>query len=274
MAVRAAAAPAAEGEDRMTTTTPQGTRLSAEEIGYLTAGPGRAAETALARLVDTGAVRVSRDGLVTAVRQDGQAATTSLERQVLDQLSTAVRFELVVESAAFSPEAQALHRYLVARRLMQPSRRRSDAWWTYLVLVAALLLLGVVSSPMFLIGVPVAVLLVVWARGREPLTKAGRQALLHATAHDRVHAVAVHGFCGKVDGRPVAGLFGLSQSVVRMLPRKGHLKKSTPDRGGSSCGSCGAGCGSSGCASSGSGCSSSGGSSCGGGGCGGGGGGD
>ncbi len=260
----------------MTTTTGQSTRLSAEEIGYLTAGPGRAAETALARLIDTGAVRVSRDGFVSVVRQDGQGATTSLQRQVLGQLHTAVRFELVVESAAHSPEAQSLHRMLQLRKLMQHPRRRGDAWWVCAVIAGVLVLLGVVTTPVFYAGALLAAVSAHWLRGRGPVTKSGEQALHQATAHDRVHAVALYGFCGKRDGQPVAELFDLPQSVVKMLPRKKHNGKSSSDRNHrsvSGCSSCGSGCGSSGCASSGSSCSSSGGSSCSSG-CGGGGGGD
>ncbi|KOV79030.1 TIGR04222 domain-containing membrane protein [Nocardia sp. NRRL S-836] len=258
----------------MTTTTPQDTRLSAEEIGYLTAGPGRAAEAALARLIDNGAVRVSRGALVSAVRRGDQDAGTSLERQILGQLRAAVRFELVVQTAAHSSEAQLLHRQLHLRKLMQPPRRRGESRWVFPVLAVVLLLLGVLVSPVLLLGVPVAVLLFLWLRGRGPVTRAGRQALLQATAHDRVHAVALHGFCGKLDGRPVAELFDLSQDVVRRLPRK-QPRKSSSDGSGSgcgsaaSCGSCGSGCGGNGCGSSGSSCSSGGGC---GGGCGGGGG--
>lgn len=42
--------------------TPQQTVWSAEEIGFLAGGPGRAAEAVLARLMDGGLVRVSREG--------------------------------------------------------------------------------------------------------------------------------------------------------------------------------------------------------------------
>ena len=44
-----------------TSSTPQA-GWTAEEIGFLAGGPGRAAEAVLARLMDGGLVRVSREG--------------------------------------------------------------------------------------------------------------------------------------------------------------------------------------------------------------------
>ncbi|GGU68368.1 TIGR04222 domain-containing membrane protein [Lentzea flava] len=262
----------------VTPVTSQGTRLSAEEIGYLTAGPGRAAETALARLIDAGLVRVSREGLVSAVHLNNHGAMTELERRTLSYARTGVRFDQVVQSTAYSTEMKRLHQHLLDQKLMQQPRRRHEGWWFPLVIAIVLVLLGF-STPVFFLGVPIALLFFVWQRGRKAVTQAGREALRHVVATDRVHAVALYGFCGKVNGRAVGDLFELSQSIVKMLPLKQNRKrKSSSDGGGgcgSSCSSCGSGCGSSSCSSSSSGSScSSGGSSCGGGGCGGGGGGD
>ncbi|MEV6241994.1 TIGR04222 domain-containing membrane protein [Lentzea sp. NPDC051838] len=272
----AAAVPAVRGKLMATPTTTQVTRLSAEEAGYLTAGPGRAAETVLARLLDVGALRVSRDGYVTAVQNTYQA-TTSIEARILSYARTPVRFDTMVQSTANSTEMAALHQYLLDRGLVQRPRRRNETWWVYLVIAGFLVLLGF-STPVFLLGVPVAVAIFLWQRGRKAITTAGKEALHQVSATDRVHAVALYGFCGKINGQAVADLFELSQSIVKMLPLKTDRKKrSSSDGGGgcgSSCSSCGSGCGSSSCSSSSSGSScSSGGSSCGGGGCGGGGGG-
>lgn len=253
----------------VTPLTAQGTQLSAEQVGYLSAGPGRAAETALARLIDGGLVRVSRDGLVTAVHQNNHGATTSVEARILSYARTPVRFDTIVQSTAHSTEMAQLHQHLLDQGLMQRPRHRNPAWVFSLALAAVLLLVGFVT-PVLLLGVPIAVAFGLWQRGRKAVTSAGREALLHVAATDRVHNVAVYGFCGQVNRRPVAEDFGLSQSIVRMLPPKQQRRRRSSSDGGG-CGSSGSSCGS-GCGSSS--CSSSSGSSCGGGGgsCGGGGG--
>lgn len=259
----------------VTPMTAQGTQLSAEQIGLMIAGPGRAAEAALARLIDAGLVRVSRDGFVTAVHQNNHGATTGIEARILSYARTAIRFDTVVRSAANSTEMTQLQQQLRDQKLMQRPRRRHEAWWFSLAVAGGLCVLGFMTPALF-VGVPIALLFFFWQRGRSAVTRAGKAALLRVTATDRVTVVATYGFRGKVNRRPVGELFGFSQSIVKMIPLKNRKRRSTSDGGGSSCSSCGSGCGSSSCSSSsGSGCSSSSGSSCSGGGssCGGGGGG-
>lgn len=260
----------------VTPTTAQGTQLSPEQVGYLSAGPGRAAETALARLIDAGLVRVSRDGRVSAVHQSNYGAATPVEARMLKHVRTPISFNKVVKTAAYSSEVQALHRQLLGDGLMRKPRRRAEAWWVFLGAGGLLTVLGFLL-PGFFIGAAIFLLVGFWARGSSPVTRAGKAALKNVTASDRVLAVALYGFAGKVASQQVGDLFELSQSVVRMIPLK--RKKKSASRGGAGCGaaasSCGSGCGSSGCGSSGSSCSSSSGSSCSSGGssCGGGGGG-
>src|SRR5690349_24479740 len=86
---------------------------SAEEIGFLAGGPGRAAEPALARLMDGGLVRVSREGLVTAVHQNGHGATTRIEAFILNGLNGAGRpIGHVIGPASHSQEMGSLRQSL------------------------------------------------------------------------------------------------------------------------------------------------------------------
>ena len=99
--------------------TPHQATWSAEEIGFLAGGPGRAAEAVLARLLDGGLVRISREGLVTAVHQNGYGARTALEAYVLAGLQgTARPIQQVVQVTRASHEMGALHQSLVDRGMV------------------------------------------------------------------------------------------------------------------------------------------------------------
>ena len=249
-----------------TPATARGTQVPPEQVGFLKAGPGRAAEAALARLLDAGLVRVSRDGLVSTVHQNGHGATTAVEARLLDYLRKPVQLSTVVRNGAVITEMLALREDLRRRRLIRTPRPQLSVWWIFLV-IGGVLGLGAITEPWLLIGTAGFLALAFWSYGAKPLTKAGRAALEGATTSDRVLTVALEGFRGKVSGRPVGDLFGLPQSVVKTLPRTNRNRAARRGAAGST-----AGCGSSSCGSS----CSSGGSSCGGGGggCGGGGGGD
>ncbi|MDX8054865.1 TIGR04222 domain-containing membrane protein [Lentzea sp. BCCO 10_0798] len=252
----------------VTSTTARGTRLPPEEIGYLVAGPGRAAETALARLLDADLVRVSRDGLVSAVHQTELGASTAVETFILVNLRKAVRFDAVVRNAAKSAEMRALHQQLRARRLTRDPRPRLAAWWVFLAIGVVLTLLALLE-PWTLFGAVMFLGAAYWTYGAKPLTRAGRAALKDVTASDRVLTVALEGFRGRIGNQSVGELFGLPQSVVKMLPRK--KKRKAGNGGATGAAGCGSSsCGTSSSCSSGSGSSCSGGSSCGGGGGGGG----
>ncbi|MGI5501553.1 TIGR04222 domain-containing membrane protein [Lentzea sp. CA-135723] len=250
----------------METPTAQETWLSAEEAGYLKAGPRRAAETVLARLIDSDLVRVSREGLVSAVHQNGHGATTSVEARMLGEARSAAPFDMILPATATSTEMVQLHQHLLGRGLMQRGRRRHEGWWFSLAIAILLFVLGF-AAPGCFYGVPIALGFFFWQYGRSPVTHAGKEALRKVTAQDRVHAVALHGFDGRIDGQSVRALFGLPENLVVTPPPARRSRRSSSDGASHSAYSA---CGASGCG--GSSCSS--GSSCGGGGggCGGGGG--
>ncbi|MDX3662401.1 TIGR04222 domain-containing membrane protein [Streptomyces sp. ID05-26A] len=255
-----------------TPTEARDTRVSPEQIGHLVGGPQRAAETALARLLDAGLVRVSREGMVSAVHETDLGVTTAVETSILVNLRKPARFDLVVRKAATSAEMRALHQKLRAERLMRTPRPKLGAWWVFLA-IGIVLALAAFLEPWTLLGAVGFLGFAYWSYGAKPLTRAGKAALEGLSADDRVLTVAKEGFRGRIGNRAVGDLFGLPQSVVKTLPRKKKPRRGK-GRGAASAGAgCGAagGCGSSSCGSSS--CSSSG-SSCGGGsGCGGGGGG-
>ncbi|MFD4674467.1 TIGR04222 domain-containing membrane protein [Lentzea sp. NPDC058450] len=262
----------------MTTHTP-------EELGCLAGGPARAAEVALARLIQAGLVRVSREGVLSAVHVPGQGPATPLEAQILRGLRHGRLLNDIVYSAFASPEAEGLRTHLVNRKLLRRRRSWRPRLYPWLFLAAPVLAIaGVMSAvaPHLLVdfldfGPPLtefpfwyffagAAVAVVWAsilRARDPgrlRTRAGyvlvKRAQNRASSRDPIGAVAARGLRGRAGGMAIAGMFGLSALAIGMLP----------GRETTSSHSCGGGCSSDSSCSSG----DSGGSSCGGGGCGGG----
>lgn len=261
----------------MTTHTP-------EELGCLAGGPARATEVALARLIQSGLVRVSREGVLSAVHMPGRGPATPLEAQVLAGLRHGRHLNDVVLTAFSSAEAEGLRAHLINRRLLRRRRSLRPRLYPWLFLLAPLLVVAGVLNAVapelqreFVPQLPefpfwyffaAAAAVFVWAsvlRARDPgrlRTRAGyvllKRAKRRVSPQDPVGAVAVRGLRGRIGGVAVAGMFGLSAVVVETLPH----------RDSSSSSSCGGGCSSSSCGSDGGG---DGGSSCGGG-CGGGGG--
>ncbi|MFD4640660.1 TIGR04222 domain-containing membrane protein [Lentzea sp. NPDC058436] len=182
---------------------------SAEEIGFLSGGPGRAAEAVLARLLDGGLVRISREGLVTAVHQNGYGASSPLEAYVLAGLrGTARPIKQVVQVAMASHEMGALHESLVQRGMVhrQWGRPRSGK----IALRVVLFLLAFVSifvafaidTRLFLLT---ALLVFVAILLRKPgrLTRNGKSVWMHALRNPRSGADSV-------------ALFGLRRGKQRM----------------------------------------------------------
>ncbi|MET9227379.1 TIGR04222 domain-containing membrane protein [Lentzea sp. NPDC003310] len=262
----------------MTTHTP-------EELGCLTGGPARAAEVAVASLIQAGLVRVSREGVLSAVHLPGRRPNTPLEAQIHQGLRHGRHLNDVVYTAFGSPEAEGLRAHLVNRGLLRRRRSHRPRLYPWLFLLGTVLLVAGVLSAVApelltdfldfapsLTGFPFWYYLaaggfaMVWASvlsARDPgrlRTRAGyvavKRAQRRADSRDPLGAVAVRGLRGKVGGVAVAGMFGLSAVVVGTLP----------SRDTSSSSSCGGGCSSSSCGGG-----DSGGGGCGGG-CGGGGG--
>jgi uncharacterized protein (TIGR04222 family) len=255
-----------------------------EELGCLAGGPARAAEVALARLIQAGLVRVSREGVLSAVHVPGARPATPLEAQILSGLRHGRHLNDVIHGAFSSAEAAGLRAHLINRRLLRRRRSMRPRLYPWLFMLAPLLVvagfvnlvwpelpqellpqLGEFPFWYFFAAGALAFVLGSVLAVRDPgrlRTRAGyvlmKRAQRRVSPHDPVRAVAVHGLRGRIGGLAIAGMFGLSAVVVGTLPGR--------DTTGSS--SCGGGCSSSSCGSDGGG---DGGSSCGGG-CGGGGG--
>lgn len=242
-----------------------------EELGCLAGGPARAAEVALAGLLDSGLVRVSREGVASAIHQPGRGPATLLAAQILAGLRTGHRqLSDVLDGAARSAEAEGVREQLIGRGLLR--RRRS--WRPRLYPLLYLLAAGIVVAGLVAVFVPdlirilrIAVpewpdlpswayfacgaLVIAWAvvlTARDPgrlrtrdgfllVNRAKRQVVrnrraAYADPHYRLAAVAVLGLQAE------AGLFGLDPAVV-----PGRDRSSGSSSCGSGCSSCGGGCG-------------------------------
>jgi uncharacterized protein (TIGR04222 family) len=247
-----------------------------EELGCLAGGPARAAEVALARLLRTGLVRISREGVVTAVHRN-PGRVTPLEARILNSTLVGRYLHDVLREAAASPEAEGLRSHLADRGLLRHRRSwrpRLSPWLSLLGACIVLVGFAVVVFPEVLEPLPAAVprfadvpswvffvagpLLIIWAsvlRARDPgrlRTRAGylavKRAGRHVSPQDPLHAIAVLGLRGKIGGVAVAGLIGLTPAMVEMLPARDTSSSSSCGSGcsSSSCGGdggCGSGCG-------------------------------
>ncbi|MFD1146314.1 TIGR04222 domain-containing membrane protein [Saccharothrix hoggarensis] len=262
-------------------------KLGPEEQAFLVGGPGRAAEVAVVALAESGAVRISREGLVSAVAQPGRH-WSPLQAQVLRSLPG--RLGDVITATAGSPEAHGLRQHLVDGGLVVPPGRRKAVRAVRGLLVVAAVAAVVLAIALDLsfgvaAGAVVGALVLVLALrpATRPLTGAGRKvvrrARMNAVPTYRLGMVVHHGLLGRVGRRYVWQELGLSAQAASTLRRK---SRGAGSPGGASCGGgCGScsssscGSGSSGSDGGSSGSDSGGGSSdSGGGGCGGGGGGD
>lgn len=244
--------------------TPHQATWSAEEIGFLAGGPGRAAEAVLSRLLDGGLVRISREGLVTAVHQNGYGARTALEAYVLAGLQgTARPIQQVVQVARASHEMGALHQSLVDRGMVH--RRFGRPRGGRIALRVVLFLLAFVSvfvafaidARLFLLTA-LLVFLAILLRNPGRLTRNGKTVWMYAMrTRGSADSVALFGLRrGKQrttsSSTPYVGTSGCSS-----YDWDHHSCGGTSSCGGSSCSSSSCSSSSSSCGSSSSSCSSS-----------------
>ncbi|XVV05798.1 TIGR04222 domain-containing membrane protein [Actinosynnema sp. CA-248983] len=266
-----------------TSTSGVSAELWPEQQAFLAGGPGRATEVAVVSLVEAGALRIARNGLVSAVQGLPPRSWTPLQTFVLRSVPRPLGD--LVTAGARSAEAQSLRQNLIeggyvrsagSVRAMRWVRRVFFLGWVGLVLWSAFgdLTVGTVASGF--VGLIVA--MAVTSPYVRPLTRAGRSTVrrlgVGVVTSEAVPLVASYGLLGKVGKQFVWQVLGIDPVAAATLRRR---RKADGSSGSASCGSgCGS-CSSSSCgrSSSDTGSSSSSsdsGSSCGGGGCGGGGG--
>ncbi|MET1071511.1 MAG: TIGR04222 domain-containing membrane protein [Umezawaea sp.] len=247
--------------------------ISAEEFGYLSGGPGRAAEVAVVRLLEGGLLRISREGVVSAVASGAAGAGTPLEAYVLGAARTGRMLGDLIKSTATSEAASSLRLHLVERGLVASDSRRKALSAVrvlcFVAMFAAIVLVAVFRVNVGIaIGVIVVALLVRWFAGRlrRPVRRAGRREVRRVAVApgDRVGMVAQMGLLGRIGQFPrqyyVWEMLGIVPSAGATL-RKGKRPKAN-DGGtmyASSCSSCSS-CSGGGCGADNSGCGSSGGS--------------
>ncbi|GAB2841343.1 TIGR04222 domain-containing membrane protein [Lentzea nigeriaca] len=214
--------------------TPHQATWTAEEIGFLAGGPGRAAEVALARLMDGGLVRFSREGLVTAVHQNGYGATTALEAYILAGLGGVGRpIGLVVGPTAHSQEMDALRRSLVDKAVVRRQWGKTRGGVAAVRVLLVLLGIAFLAAGLFWDRNLLAVTIVAWfvaflMRDKKMLTPIGKGVLGYARRNPR----------GRVDA---VALYGLRVGMGIAPMRHHHGKRKSRSDGGG----CGSGCSSS-----------------------------
>lgn len=215
--------------------------VTAEDLRYLVNGRGRAAEVAIARLLDGGLIRISRTGLVSAIGRS--TAASPLEARILDDLRHGSASLHEVRLAAITSREMSMpHEHLVGRDLLRarPSRRPRLYPWLF-VIAAAVVAVGVMDGLRWdwLGGGAAMAVCALVLMNRDPgpmLTKAGRRITNEAMPTDRVVAVALHGL------KRNARQFGLTDNALAVpAPRKNNRGKC------GSGGGCGGGCGGGGC---------------------------
>ena len=193
-----------------------------EEQAFLVGGRGRAAEVAVVSLVEAGALRISREGLVSAVGRPAHG-WSPLQAHVVRSLPRSLGD--VITATAQSAEAQSLGQHLVDRGLVTPSVRRQVARRTRQLLIAAAVGAVIATivlelSPGVTFGAVVAGVVGAWVLRRvgRPLTGAGRQVVQRlksvAVSPNRIALVAYSRAAGQGRAPPRVG-------GARHLPGRG-----------------------------------------------------
>jgi uncharacterized protein (TIGR04222 family) len=192
--------------------TPSGTghQLNHYELAYLSGGPRRAINTALAVLATAGAVRVSRSSQVTPVH-GARPSAVPIEQAVLDALAArpgGCRASELRRELEPHPALRALAGGLEARGLIVREGAFATAWRLrdraqlavavavgYLVLVAVLAAIGVAGQESYVVGTflisgfavisGAAALHRQKRRLRNVVTREGRDVLVSARAYHR-----------------------------------------------------------------------------------------
>ncbi|WP_440900966.1 TIGR04222 domain-containing membrane protein, partial [Actinosynnema sp.] len=200
--------------------------LTTEQLACLAGGPRRVVEVAVLALVRAGAVRVGRNGVVSAV--SGASPRTGAQAAVLAHLGQ--HLGNVVEKASDSTGARAVRDELLALGLLRSPafQERVRAARAVLVILACLLAAALVVLPEHLVAtlaLLVALLLVrhglgfwtgmVNGRGRAVLRDAPSAIAGRVDWSERV--IALVGLQGGFQGRPAHEFTVVPESAVRTM---------------------------------------------------------
>ncbi|ACU35511.1 TIGR04222 domain-containing membrane protein [Actinosynnema mirum] len=215
--------------------------LTTEQLACLAGGPRRVVEVAVLALVRAGAVRVGRNGVVSAV--SGASPRTGAQAAVLAHLGQ--HLGNVVEKASDSIGARAVRDELLALGLLRSPafQERLRAARVVLVMLACLLAASLVVLPEHFVAklaLLVALLLVryglgfwkgmVNGRGRAVLRDAPSAIAGRVDWSERV--IALVGLQGGFQGRPAHEFTVVPESAVRTMRRPRNAAKVGAATGG------------------------------------------
>ncbi|GLZ36637.1 TIGR04222 domain-containing membrane protein [Actinokineospora sp. NBRC 105648] len=205
-----------------------------EELGFLVAGSGRAVEVAVVALIESGALRASRDGVLSAVSGVAPAATP-LQEAVLR--ATPLTLRGVITETTGGVTAESLQDNLRSRGYVRRlAGRKSAPWARWVVLLGALATIiatarGAMAFEYAVVVLVVGAVLVTLAGfGRKPLSRKGREAVKRldttATTSNRLALVALYGLLGKVGQTHVWEIVGVEPATAATLQLSEERRRS------------------------------------------------